>query len=446
MSNNPRQLALKVLVDINKKDAYSNIELNKIGKGLDPRDENLIRELVYGVIENRLYLDHVITKASKIRLKKLHPHILDIVRMGLYQIIFMDRIPDSAAVNESVKLAKKYGHRGSVGYVNGILRAIIRDKDRFTHIDKEDMVSYISIKYSHPEWMVKRWIGEFGLDFTESLCKANNERPLLNIRVNSLKISRQDLKARLEEKGMTLKEGQYARDCLIIQEAQNITGLQEFKEGLFTIQDESSMLVGQIMDPREGSTLLDVCSAPGGKATHMAQIMGNKGLVISRDIYQHKLSLIRENSKRLGIDILKVENHDALERDEELVGKVDYLLIDAPCSGLGLIRRKPEIKWQRREEDIAALSRLQYDIISNVKDYIRLGGNLVYSTCTIEKDENINLIKRFLEENPNFKLVSLENSLDHKDKLANLKDGYLELYPHIHGTDGFFIAKMIKER
>ena len=208
MSNNPRQLALKVLVDINKKDAYSNIELNKIGKGLDPRDENLIRELVYGVIENRLYLDHVITKASKIRLKKLHPHILDIVRMGLYQIIFMDRIPDSAAVNESVKLAKKYGHRGSVGYVNGILRAIIRDKDRFTHIDKEDMVSYISIKYSHPEWMVKRWIGEFGLDFTESLCKANNERPLLNIRVNSLKISRQDLKARLEEKGMTLKEGQ----------------------------------------------------------------------------------------------------------------------------------------------------------------------------------------------------------------------------------------------
>ncbi|MFY9285563.1 MAG: 16S rRNA (cytosine(967)-C(5))-methyltransferase RsmB [Tissierellaceae bacterium] len=446
MSNNPRQLALKVLVDINKKDAYSNIELNKIGKGLDPRDENLIRELVYGVIENRLYLDHVITKASKIRLKKLHPHILDIVRMGLYQIIFMDRIPDSAAVNESVKLAKKYGHRGSVGYVNGILRAIIRDKDRFTHIDKEDMVSYISIKYSHPEWMVKRWIGEFGLDFTESLCKANNERPLLNVRVNSLKISRQDLKARLEEKGMTLKEGQYARDCLIIQEAQNITGLQEFKEGLFTIQDESSMLVGQIMDPREGSTLLDVCSAPGGKATHMAQIMGNKGLVISRDIYQHKLSLIRENSKRLGIDILKVENHDALERDEELVGKVDYLLIDAPCSGLGLIRRKPEIKWQRREEDIAALSRLQYDIISNVKDYIRLGGNLVYSTCTIEKDENINLIKRFLEENPNFKLVSLENSLDHKDKLANLKDGYLELYPHIHGTDGFFIAKMIKER
>ncbi|MFY9613206.1 MAG: 16S rRNA (cytosine(967)-C(5))-methyltransferase RsmB, partial [Tissierellaceae bacterium] len=357
-----------------------------------------------------------------------------------------DRIPDSAAVNESVKLAKKYGHRGSVGYVNGILRAIIRDKDRFTHIDKEDMVSYISIKYSHPEWMVKRWIGEFGLDFTESLCKANNERPLLNVRVNSLKISRQDLKARLEEKGMTLKEGQYARDCLIIQEAQNITGLQEFKEGLFTIQDESSMLVGQIMDPREGSTLLDVCSAPGGKATHMAQIMGNKGLVISRDIYQHKLSLIRENSKRLGIDILKVENHDALERDEELVGKVDYLLIDAPCSGLGLIRRKPEIKWQRREEDIAALSRLQYDIISNVKDYIRLGGNLVYSTCTIEKDENINLIKRFLEENPNFKLVSLENSLDHKDKLANLKDGYLELYPHIHGTDGFFIAKMIKER
>lgn len=443
---NPREVALKILVDINEKKAYSNIELNKMDKDMEHRDENLVREIVYGIIENKLYIDHIISKASKIRLKKIHPYILEILRMGIYQILFMDKIPNSAAVNESVKLAKKYGHKGTIGYVNGILRAITRDKDKFLEIDESDKAQFISIKYSHPKWMVERWIKEFGTDFTEKLCKANNETPSLNIRVNTLKTNKKELILKLTEKGIKLKEALYADDCLIVDEVNNITNLQEFKDGLFTIQDESSMLVAQIMDPVEGSTALDVCSAPGGKSTHMAQYMGNKGMIISRDIFDHKIKLIEENSKRLGIDIINVENYDALTKDKKLIGKIDYLLLDAPCSGLGLIRRKPEIKWNRLEEDVSILSKLQYDIIDNIKDYIKPGGTLVYSTCTIEKEENINIINKFISENPDFKLKSIYDRFIFKENLNSLKDGYIQLFPHLHNTDGFFIAKLVKER
>ncbi len=443
---NPREVALKILVDINEKKAYSNIELSKMDKDLDQRDENLVREIVYGIIENKLYIDHIISKASKIRLKKIHPVILEILRMGIYQILFMDKIPNSAAVNESVKLAKKYGHKGTIGYVNGILRAITRDKDKFLKIDESDKAQFISIKYSHPKWIVERWIKEYGVDFTEKLCKANNETPYLNIRVNTLKTKKDELISKLTEKGIKLKEGLYADDCIIVDGANNITSLQEFRDGLFTIQDESSMLVAQIMDPVGGSTVLDVCSAPGGKSTHVAQYMGNMGMIISRDIFNHKIKLIEENSKRLGIDIIKLENHDALMKDNKLIGKIDYVLLDAPCSGLGLIRRKPEIKWNRSEEDISILSKLQYDIIDNVKDYIKPGGILVYSTCTIEKDENINIINRFIGENPDFKLDSIDDKFRFKENLDTLQDGYVQLFPHLHNTDGFFIAKLVKER
>ena len=446
MTNNPREVALRILVDINEKNAYSNIQLNKMDIEMDSRDENLVREMVYGIIENRLYIDHIISKASKIKLKKIHPYILEILRIGIYQILFMDKIPDSAAVNESVKLAKKYGHKGTIGYVNGILRAITRDRAKFTNIDTSDEIEYISIKYSHPKWMVERWVKEHGVEFTKELCKANNETPSLNIRVNTLKIDKEALVSNLMNQGIQLREGLYAQDCIIFDEANNITKLQEFKDGLFTIQDESSMLVAQIMDPSKGATVLDVCSAPGGKSTHMAQYMDNKGMIISRDIFDHKIRLIEDNANRLGIDIIKVENHDALIRDEDLVGKIDCLLLDAPCTGLGLIRRKPEIKWNRLEEDIILLSKLQYDIIDNIKDYVKPGGTLVYSTCTIEKDENINLINRFIQENPNFKLVNIEDRLKYKKNLNTLKEGYVQLFPHLHNTDGFFIAKMVKER
>lgn len=445
MSINSREIALKILLDVNNNESYSNLSIQKsVPDNITTQDESLIRELVYGVLENRIYIDYVITKASKIRLNKIHKAIKEILRLGIYQIMFMDRIPHSAAVNESVKLASKYGHKGSIGYVNGILRTISRDIEGFREIDEVDRTKFLSIKYSHPEELVDRFIQDFGFGFTEDLLAANNSTPDLNIRVNTLKISREKLKNLLEKEGYIVSEGRYSRDALIINNPSRITSHKLFKEGYFTIQDESSQLVALLMNPKEGSLVLDVCSAPGGKATHMAQIMNNRGKIISRDIFDHKIKLIDENKKRLGIEIITSQVYNALALDESLIGKIDYCLVDAPCSGLGLIRRKPEIKWNRSMEDINELSKLQLDILDISKQYVKPKGILMYSTCTILDQENFDIVKVFLENNPEFKLVSMENSIPRGDRIDSIKEGYLQLYPNLHGLDGFFIAKMIK--
>ncbi len=446
MSVNARNVALRILLDIGENKGYSNLSITKhINQEIPSKDENLIRELVYGSLENRIYIDYIVSKASKIKLNKIHPTIMEILRLGIYQIAFMEKIPDSAAVNESVKLAKKYGHMGSTAYVNGVLRSISRNKEAFLSIDIRDEVKYLSVKYSHPEDILKRFIKDFGRDFTEDLLEANNSTAFLNIRVNTLKSNKEDLKNKLEEKGFKVSFGDFARDCLIIHNPNKITSLEEFKNGEFTIQDESSMLVGQLLNPKEGSLVLDVCSAPGGKSTHIAQYMNNKGTIISRDIYDHKLKLIEENAKRLGINIIKTELYDALDLDEALIGKVDCLVVDAPCSGLGLIRRKPEIKWNRSLDDIDELSKLQGRILELVKAYLKKGGILIYSTCTILDQENIEIVQSFLEKNKEFKALAIEDSNLANKGFQTLDKGYIQLYPNKHRTDGFFIAKMIKE-
>lgn len=443
--NNSREIAMEILVDINKNQAYSNKSIDRhLNKSISSQDENLIRELVYGVLENKIYIDYILSKASSIKIKKIHFQIIEILRTAIYQIVFMDRIPESAAVNEAVKLAKKYGHKGTIGFVNGVLRSIVREKEKFMKIDTKDMVKYMSIRYSYQEYMVKRWIDAFGVEFTESLCKSNNEKPFLNIRVNTLKTSKEKLMERLNDQGYNAYEAKYASDCIIVKNPIRITEIDEFKDGFFTIQDESSILVGQIINPKEDSLVLDICAAPGGKSTHLAQLMNNTGKVISRDIYDHKIDLIKENAIRLGIKNIESQLYDALTLDEEYKDKVDYCLLDAPCSGLGLIRRKPEIKFNRSEEDIDDLIELQKKIINIAKQYVKVGGTLVYSTCTIENKENILLIKEFLKENNNFELTSLEDNFHNTEDLETLDQGYIQLYPNIHGTDGFFIAKMIR--
>ncbi len=446
MDLSAREIALNILYDIFINEAFSNISIKKhIGEEVNPKEEGLTREIVYGVLENDIYIEYIISKASKIKLKKIHPVILIILKVGVYQLIFMDRIPPSAAVNEAVNMAKKHGHKGTIGFVNGILRNISRNKDEFMNIEAKNKADYISIKYSHPKWMVERWIKEYGVEFTEELCKKNNESPPLNIRVNILKTNKELLKEKLTDYGFIVKDGKFAKDSLVIENPIRITELPEFKLGHFIIQDESSSLVGQIMDPIPGSTIIDCCSAPGGKSTHLAQLMNNKGRILSQDIYEHKIKLIEENAERLGISIIETSISDGTKRDESLVNKADYLLLDAPCSGLGLIRRKPEIKRNRKEEDIGELVEIQYNILNNVKDYLKVGGILVYSTCTIEKDENINIINRFLEKNKNFKLVNIEDKISNPQNIDTLKLGYIQLFPHIHDTDGFYIAKIVKE-
>lgn len=441
-----REIALNILIDVNINGAYSNYAINKRTKDIkDKKDENLIRELVYGVIENLLYIDYIISKLSNIKISKIHPPILKILRMGVYQIAFMDKIPDRAAVNEAVKLSKKYGHRGVSGFVNGVLRNFSRKKEDIMKIESRSRSEYLSIKYSHPKWMVEKWIKEYGYEFTESLCKGNNSRPKLNIRVNTLKISRDQLMDRLSAYGYILQKTLYAKDGIIVENPSRITDTEEFKLGYFFIQDESSMLVAQIANPKENSLVLDLCSAPGGKATHLAQLMNNKGKIISRDIYNHKLDLIEENVTRLGIDIIDTEIFDATELDSNLVEKVDYCIIDAPCSGLGIIRRRPEIKWNRKEEDIKDLIQIQRRILNNAKHYIKPGGRIIYSTCTINPDENINLINEFVGENRELKLIGFEELLSCNEKMETANKGYVQLFPHLHGTDGFFIAKIEKK-
>ncbi|MBZ2173927.1 16S rRNA (cytosine(967)-C(5))-methyltransferase RsmB [Schnuerera sp. xch1] len=442
---NSRDIALNVLIDINSKGAFSNYSINKhINGKVNLKDENLIREIVYGVIENRLYLDYIISKLSKRKLEKIHNITLDILRIGVYQMAFMDRIPDRAAVNESVNLGKRYGHRGISGFVNGILRNFSRNKEKLMKVDEQNELDYLSIKYSHPKWMVKRWIKDYGSDFTEKLLIANNSTPKLNIRVNTIKTSRHDLADILSNYGYTVFNTKYAKDGLIIENPTKITQLEEFKLGYFIIQDESSMLVSQITNPKENSIVLDLCSAPGGKSTHLAQQMNNNGRIISRDIYEHKLNLVENNASRLGIDIIETQKYDALELDMDMLEKVDYCIVDAPCSGLGIIRRRPEIKWNRRETDIKNLTRIQSNILNNTKKYVKPGGFIIYSTCTLGKEENICIVKEFLEENKEFNLVGFDDLICSNKKLESTKDGYIQLFPNIHYTDGFFIAKIQK--
>jgi 16S rRNA (cytosine967-C5)-methyltransferase len=445
MQKNSRKIALKVLNEINEHGAYSNISLNRnIGYEISSLDDSLIRELVYGVLENKLFIDWIILKFSKIKFKKISPYIRDIIRLGIYQIMFMDRIPDSAAVNESVKLAKKYGHKGSLGYVNGLLRNVTRNKDTIELPDKENNPNeYLSIKYSHPKWMIDEWVNEYGFDFTEALCIANNKKPSLNIRVNTLKNSIEELMKSLREKGFIVHRTVFANDGLVIDNPARITDTEEFKNGYFQIQDESSMLVAQIMDPKEGSFVIDVCSAPGGKTTHIAQMMKNKGKIIARDVYDHKLNLIKENCERLDINIIETQLYNALRVDNKLIEKADYCLVDAPCSGLGLLRRKPDIRWNKDLDNLNEITELQYKILENSSKYVRKEGILVYSTCTINRDENINLVRKFINNNPEFKLINFKGLVNNLDEIAD-NVGYIELFPNTHGTDGFFIAKMIK--
>ncbi len=446
MEQTEREISFNILNDIYNKNAFSNIIINQeLSHETDKRKENLIREIVYGVLENSIYIDYIISKASNIRMKKIHPNILIVLRIGIYQLLFMDNIPSRAAINENVNLAKKHGHGGSVRFVNGVLRNIDRNKEKFMNIDEKDHGTRISIKYSHPKWMVKRWIKEYGVEFTENLCRANNQTPKMNIRVNTLKANKVKLMNSLKDYGLIIREGEYARNSLIIDNPSKITQLKEFKEGHFFIQDESSTLVGQIIDPIPGSTIIDLCSAPGGKATHLAEKMNNTGKIISKDIYEHKIKLIDENSKRLGINIIESGISDALNIDTSLIDKGDYVLVDAPCSGLGLIRRKPEIKMNKEESHIKDLSKIQLRILNNAKKYVKSGGILVYSTCTIEKEENINLINKFLGDNPDFKPISISDKIKEKRDFETLDEGYMQMFPHIHNTDGFFICKMIKE-
>lgn len=442
-----RETALKILYEINKSGAYSNIALNKKLEDvkLSNIDKAFITELVYGTLKWQLSIDYIIEKFSSVKIKKLSPWILNILRLGVYQLLYMSKIPESAACNESVNLAKRYGHSASSRYVNAVLRNIARSKDKIEYPDKnKDLSAYLSVRYSHPEWMVKNWLKRFGESFTEELLKSNNETAPLTVRVNTLKTSREELRSQLEKDGFETRPAKYVENALIIDNPSSITKMEAFAKGLFQVQDESSMMVAQVLNPKPGDLVIDVCSAPGGKATHIAELMKNKGQVIARDVHEHKIKLIEEAALRLGIDIIKAEVYDAQKEDLKLTEKADCVLVDAPCTGFGIIRRKPDIKWTRMEKDLDEIVKLQENILDISSRYVKPGGVLVYSTCTIEPEENDELVKKFIQNNKQFELEDISEVLPSSVKKDTAKAGYIQLYPNIDGVDGFFISKLRK--
>lgn len=439
-----REVALRVLLDIEENGNYSNIAINKHFRNLEMsnQDRGLATELIYGVVENKYYLDYIIDKLSKIKCKKMNIYVKILLRMGIYQILLLDNISEYAAVNETVSLVKKYDKRSS-GFVNAILRNVIRQKDTVGEVDiKDDKIMYLSTRYSYKPWMIKNWINKFSVDFTEDLLEANSEKPSVYLRTNTLKISRNELMEKLKLEGIDCSIVPTVDEAIRVENLKNIENNEMFKDGLFTIQDISSMIVGKVISPKENSLVLDVCSAPGGKTTHLATLMNNTGKVVSRDIFEHKLKLIQSTVDRLGLTNVEVQSFDASLLDENSVDKFDYVLTDVPCSGLGIIRRKPEIKYKEKAE-LKELPIIQKTILDNASKYVKIGGTLVYSTCTIQDNENIEIIEAFLKENDNFELAPINEV---KVDLENQDKGYLKIYPNIHDIDGFFIAKLQRVR
>ena len=440
---NAREIAYKVLLDVEKNKNYSNMSINKHFKDvrLSNQDRGLATEIIYGVIENKYYIDYMIDKLSKVKTNKMEIYVKTLLRMGIYQIMFLNSISDYAAVNETVNLAKKKNSKIS-GFINGILRNVIRQKETIGDIKTKDDVDYLSIKYSYDKWMIRNWMIHFGKEFTEELLEANNERPSIYLRTNTLKITRDELIKKLEEQNIKASKVNVVDEAIKVEHLKDIENNILYKEGLFTVQDISSMLVGKVMNPKENSLVLDVCSAPGGKSTHLATLMKNTGQVVSRDIYDHKLKLINASCKRLGLKNVDVQEYDGMKLDNDSIGKFDYVLADVPCSGLGIIRRKPEIKYKEKEE-FRDLPPIQKKILENASKYVKVGGTLIYSTCTIQDSENIDVIKEFLEKNKNFELVPIEEV---RVDLDNQEKGFMKIYPNVHDMDGFFISKLIRVR
>ena len=432
---NAREIALKTLYQVEYEGAYSNLALKSqlTDSKLQGADRGLATALVYGVLQKKLMLEYIISEFSSVKLKKISKFILLILELGIYQIIFMDKIPESAAVNESVKLARRYGHTKSAGFVNALLRNVVKNRNSLP--EPKDKLKRISVKYSFPEWICERWIKEFGEEFACNLMEAMNEDAKMCLRVNALK------KDDIKEKIPYICDGVYVSDA-VYTSGFDVSGSEAYRNGFVTPQDEAAMLASLVLNPKEGDTVIDMCAAPGGKSTHMAEIMNNKGKIYSFDIYEHKQKIIEENAKRLGIDIISSGVLDASEYCNKYKETADKILVDAPCSGLGIIRRKPEIKWNRNPED--EFSSMQYKILENAARYLKKDGEILYSTCTVEKEENEEVIEKFLNTHPEFNAVDITELLPEKLRKDTAKKGYITLYPGIDKTDGFFIAKIKK--
>ncbi len=428
-----REAAMLALYEADKNGAYINLAVKDTlasRQDFSAQDKAFFTNLVYGTVKRQISIDYIIGCFSKVKLKKISPYILAILRLGIYQLKFTDKIPASAAVNESVKLARRYGHSASAGFVNGLLRNVAKSEIKYP----EKEIQYLSVKHSFPEWIVEKWVLDYGIEFAESLMEAMNSEPAVTLRVNRLKTTAEELVKKLP--GAEISE---IYPYAVHTAGFDIGNAPEYKNGEFIAQDISAMMAAEVLNPKPGEAVLDICSAPGGKTTQMAELMENRGTLIATDLHEHKIKIIQENAARMGIDIINAVLADATVENPEYIGKFDKVLADVPCSGLGIIRKKPDIKLKKEENDIPAL---QYSILENAAKYVKAGGELLYSTCTIEKRENEAVILRFLENHSDFSPVDITENLPKVLQKPEAKKGYVTFYPNTDAIDGFFIAKI----
>jgi len=435
-----RGLAVKTLTRVEQSGAYLDKLLNYelSGSGLGDLDRRLLTELTTGVLRWQARLDWVLTGFYHGEFSKCIPVVKNALRVALYQILFLDRIPHSAAVNESVEIVKRLKGLRSASVVNGVLRSVIRKLDAITYPEPDgDPARYLSIMFSHPLWMVRRWVARYGAEQTERLLAANNARPGVALRVNPLRGSVDDVMRHLAERGLHPVRSANIETMVHVEGLAGIGADPLFREGRYTIQDEGAALASMLAEVRPGMRVVDLCAAPGGKSTAMAERMQGLGEIVAVDKYDSKLKLIDTAARRLGFeDVIRTAAGDARKIALE---PADVVLVDAPCSGLGVLAKKPDIKWKREPDDIDAMTKLQREILENAARMVKPGGHLVYSTCTIEPAENEDVVRAFLASHPEFELVPASEVLP-----ASVvdDDGFLRTLPHLHGMDGTFGARM----
>lgn len=424
-----RKIAFDILNTIENNGAYSNLAVNQALKRAGKEtDGAFVRRIVYGVLENRICLDYYISRFLKSHIDEVKSKSLNLLRMSVYQILFMDSVPDYAAVNEAVKIAKKeLVHQD--GFINGVLRNVIRNKQKLQLPDpKRNKLKYLSVRYSFPEWMIRYLISGYGEPFTVDFMRSAADVPPLTVRVNRMKTTPEALCSQLEAEGFDVTHGKHSENALELR-GRDVLASAAFAEGKCTVQDEASMLAVELLDPKPGDTLIDLCAAPGGKSVYAGERMENRGKIFSWDISAAKLDIVRRTADKHGLSILECEVSDATKIRKDFIETADRVICDVPCSGLGVIRRKPEIRYTKSLEDIRKLCRIQYKILENAAAYIKPGGSLVYSTCTVSSMENGSLVDHFMKKNgTRFEEVQRR-----------------QLSPASDGTDGFFMCKIIKK-
>ena len=434
-----RELAMQILGRVHEEGAYANVALMQALRGahLTERDRRFLTELVYGSVKAGDTLDYMIQQYLRGDMKYVQPQVREILRLGIYQIFFMDRVPASAACNTAVELAKKYGRKGAAAFVNGVLRAAVRTPAR-ARVPRGRSARLLALREQHPQWMVAHWIDIYGYEAAEELCRCNNTEAPLTVRTNTLRISRDELLRQFDREGAEAVPSVWAPEGIRLITHGPLDALAPLRMGLCQVQDESSMLVAHILDPKPHMTVIDMCAAPGGKTTHIAQRMENKGRIFAFDVYERKIHRIAENAKRLGIDIIEACLHDARTIGEQFSMQADRVLVDVPCTGMGVLRRKPDARWNKRREDLRSLPVLQREILESAAMTVKPGGIMVYSTCTMEPEENTVVVEEFLHMHPEFICEDAGAFLPGKKSSERM----LQLMPSADGPDGFFIARM----